>query len=240
MMNLIGRPRQSHIGDVREGKVAPRAGLEPATKRLTVAPHECVRFPRKTAEIIIQDVGVRHVERHSQRLWVPGIASDAYCAATLASDSRHMSESTAQISADKVADLRIKHLEMIQAAVTRMAGFSASLKNHCLTVVTALAGFAVAMKAPTILWIGPIPLLVFALLDAQYLRLERRFRDQFQLIRTRAPGAVPDFDLGLTAPASRSYWSALFSWSILAFYLPLAVSIIAITQFLPSPISVPK
>lgn len=50
------------------------------------------------------------------------------------------------VSEDKVAELRVKHLEMVSGAVRRMAGYSASAKGYCLTLVTAAFGLAVAAK----------------------------------------------------------------------------------------------
>jgi hypothetical protein len=43
---------------------------------------------------------------------------------------------------DKTAELRVKHLEMLQGLITRMAGYGASFKSYCITVVTAVIGFA--------------------------------------------------------------------------------------------------
>jgi hypothetical protein len=38
------------------------------------------------------------------------------------------------VSPEKMAELRVKHLEMLQALITRMAGYGASFKSYCITV----------------------------------------------------------------------------------------------------------
>lgn len=120
-----------------------------------------------------------------------------------------------------LADLRVKHLEMIQAVVARMAGQGATLKNYCLTLITAVAGFGVTLQRPSVILLSLLPITIFALLDAQYLRLERHFRTEFDRVRGGSWADRPDFQI--TADGNTSgYFSALFSWSIMVFYLPLA------------------
>jgi hypothetical protein len=52
------------------------------------------------------------------------------------------------IWAEKVAELRIKHLEMLQTLITRMAGYGAAFKSYCITVTTAVIGFAFTLHRP--------------------------------------------------------------------------------------------
>ena len=47
------------------------------------------------------------------------------------------------ISADKIADMRLKHLELIQAVIARMSNQGATVKNYCITLATTLCGFAI-------------------------------------------------------------------------------------------------
>ncbi len=77
------------------------------------------------------------------------------------------------VSPDKRAELWVKHLEMIQGIVTRIAGYGASLKNYCLTLTTAVCGFAITLQRPLVAALALLPLVIFAVLDAQYLRVER-------------------------------------------------------------------
>ena len=54
-----------------------------------------------------------------------------------------------------------------------------------------------------------------AILDAQYLRVERRFRGLFDQIRGKDWTKLPTFEIGLKTAPQSSYWNALGSWSIL-------------------------
>jgi hypothetical protein len=127
---------------------------------------------------------------------------------------------------EKLADLRVKHLEMVQAVIARVAGQSATLKNYCITVTTAVCGLAVSLQRPCVALLALLPVTIFALLDAQYLRLERRFRGLFNEVRMQRWSAVPSFEISAQAAPASSYWGALFSWSIFMFYTPLAIAVV--------------
>ncbi|MGM4895934.1 hypothetical protein [Tardiphaga sp. 839_C3_N1_4] len=127
---------------------------------------------------------------------------------------------------EKFAELRVKHLEMVQALVTRMAGYGVSFKTYCITVVTAVLGFAFSLKVPNVALLALLPLLTFAAIDAQYLRLERRFRGLFNAVRTQDWATPPSFEINLSSAPPSSYWSALSSWSIVCFYGLLTIGIV--------------
>lgn len=98
-------------------------------------------------------------------------------------------------NSDKFADLRVKHLEMIQSVIARMAGQSAVLKNYCVTLTTVVAGFGITLERPIAVLIGWLPITIFALLDAKYLRLERHFRSRFDVIRKEKWSVRPTFEI---------------------------------------------
>jgi hypothetical protein len=132
------------------------------------------------------------------------------------------------LEASKIADLRVKHLEMVQAVISRIAGQSATLKNYCLTLTSALCGFAITLQRPLVTLLALLPITIFALLDAQYLRLERRFRGLFDKVRTEDWGSIPNFEISSASAPKTSYWAALLSWSIATFYVPLAVAVMIV------------
>lgn len=127
------------------------------------------------------------------------------------------------VSPEKIAELRVKHLEMIQALVTRMASYGASFKNYCITVVTAVIGLGFTLHRPSFAALALLPLIGFAIADAQYLRVERQFRELFDAIRREEWSTMPSFEINLKNASAASYWRAATSWSILGFYGPLAV-----------------
>jgi|AraplaDrversion2_2_1032049.scaffolds.fasta_scaffold106570_2 hypothetical protein len=130
------------------------------------------------------------------------------------------------LAPEKIAELRVKHLEMVQSLVTRMAGYGVSLKNYCITVVTAVLGFSFTLQRPAVAALALLPLIAFALLDAQYLRVERRFRALFDEIRRQDWDTPPTFEINLKAAPAVPYALALRSWSILSFYGPLALGVV--------------
>ena len=89
---------------------------------------------------------------------------------------------------------QIKHLEMIQAVVTRMASNSFQVKTWCVALVTALLGLA-SKEARGIVFIAYFPVLSFWWLDAFFLHQERLFRALFNQVRQQTPGIETDFSL---------------------------------------------
>src|SRR6202041_1498492 len=126
---------------------------------------------------------------------------------------------------EKIAELRVKHLEMLQSLITRMAGYGASFKSYCITVVTAVIGFSFTLHRPGVAALALLPVLAFGVADAQYLRVERRFRDVFNLVRKEGWEQMPTFDINLYSAPAQSYLSAVTSWSIVWFYAPLAIGV---------------
>jgi hypothetical protein len=79
---------------------------------------------------------------------------------------------------------KVKHLELIQAVITRMAGNSALLKGWSVTLSSALIGWAAANNAHVkYVVLGFFPPVFFAVLDAFYLRQERLFRRLYDRMR---------------------------------------------------------
>lgn len=126
---------------------------------------------------------------------------------------------------DRWPDMRMKHLELIQNVVSRMANNSSSLKNYCMTLVAAMIGLSAAVRESDILlYLLPI-ILVFALLDANYLRLERSFRAQYDSVRKGALDTEPDFLITTGWGANHKWYQSLWSWSVFWFYSSLVIAI---------------
>jgi ATP adenylyltransferase len=89
----------------------------------------------------------------------------------------------------------LKQLEFLQAIIARLAGYGATLKNYCLTIVTATVGLTISFKRPEILLVALLPIVGFALLDIEYLRTERRFRELFNVLRQETARNAPTFDM---------------------------------------------
>ncbi|MFD6445917.1 HIT family protein [Promicromonospora sp. NPDC060204] len=135
---------------------------------------------------------------------------------------------------------RRKHLELVQAVVTRMAGASANVKTWLLPVVTALYGFGVTERSAGLALLGLATVLLLMYIDANYLRVEREYRELYDAVaRNAAPVRAFSLDpSGVVVPARpgsrrgrlsavrRAWlpgWSVWRSWSILPFYGVLAL-----------------
>lgn len=139
---------------------------------------------------------------------------------------------------------RRKHLDFIQAVVTRMSAASSNAKAWLLPVVTAAYGYALTQqKADSVALLGLGATLLFAYLDANYLRQEKRFRSLYKAVASGQyniatfslqpddlPSEVPTKEKG-DWPAGTPRWinrllpgpNVWFSWSVGVFYVPVAL-----------------
>jgi len=82
----------------------------------------------------------------------------------------------AYIWKDKL-DAKMKHLEMVQSVITRMANNSFMIKGWCITLVSALLAFAIGKDGnPWLIVVSFLPVIMFWYLDGYFLQQERLFR----------------------------------------------------------------
>lgn len=131
---------------------------------------------------------------------------------------------------------RRKHLDFIQAVVTRMSAASSGAKGWLLPVVTATYGYALTKHADSVAALGIMAVLLFMFLDANYLRQEQAYRRLYVAVARRTRD-VPLFSLdpsdALDPPPSPTNrweaagkivrcwmpgWRVWLSWSIAPFY----------------------
>ena len=79
-------------------------------------------------------------------------------------------------------EAKLKHLEFIQAVITRMATNSFIFKGWAITIATGLAAFAAFDSRRALLVVALFPTLIFWALDAYYLWLEHAFRDLYKTV----------------------------------------------------------
>jgi hypothetical protein len=94
----------------------------------------------------------------------------------------------------KASPERIKHLEFIQATIARQATHSFAVKGWSLTVSAAIYAYAATHLTLWVAIVALLPPVVFAALDAFYLRQERMFR-QLYIDSSRADSDVSVFDM---------------------------------------------
>jgi hypothetical protein len=120
----------------------------------------------------------------------------------------------------------VAHLNMLQGVIARLAGNSASCKTWCSGLVTALWGLGAA-RAPQVLPLALVPVLVFAFLDAYYLAQERHVRQHYQNMASKIQvGTYSRADLFTVGTSTTivAHGKAAFSWSIWPYYTGLAVA----------------
>lgn len=123
-------------------------------------------------------------------------------------------------------DNKIKHLEMVQGVIKRMAGNSFALKGWAVTLVAGI--FVLAGKDTNKLYflISYIPVIVFWFLDAYYLLEERLYRSLYEKVRKTDEKNI-DFSLKVTTAEfgndKNCYLNCLTSKTVMWFYLPLAL-----------------
>ena len=127
--------------------------------------------------------------------------------------------------------LRVKHLEIVQEVIARMSSNSATIKRSSLVVAAAAISVATALGKPLILLFTAALTLVFAFLDARYLRIERCYRDLYDAVRREPPYQQPDFRL--TPPpgsaAAHPVTQLMVSWSVAGLYLSMVLFMLVLT-----------
>ncbi|WP_139337868.1 hypothetical protein [Micromonospora avicenniae] len=91
-------------------------------------------------------------------------------------------------------DDRRKHLDYIQAVVTRMSSASSAAKGWLLPVVTATYGYSLTKKDSSVAILGVGAVLLFGFLDANYLRQEKAYRRLYDAV-ARGTKDIPLFSL---------------------------------------------
>jgi hypothetical protein len=129
---------------------------------------------------------------------------------------------------------RIKHLDMIQAVITRLAGNGFAVKGWAITIAGAFLGFAVNRHDGGLAFVTLVPVGAFWLLDGYLLWAERCFRMLYDAVRDRE-SAVPPFTMAATRsefllPATAqgrkigSWAATMFRPALAVFYVGLSIA----------------
>ena len=115
-----------------------------------------------------------------------------------------------------------KHMDYVQAVITRLANNSFLMKGWALTLSSALLGFAVTQKQAGLALTALVPAMAFWALDTYYLRLERAFRNMYADIAAKT---LRDFKIEPKPYVEKQPWKIGLSISLAIFYL----TVIALT-----------
>ena len=116
-----------------------------------------------------------------------------------------------------------KHLEIMQGTITRMAENSRTCKVWCVTLVSAILVLVARTGEADHALIALAPTVLFYVLDAYYLSLERGFRRSYgSFVRKIHEGQVSISDLYAVVPTGSitrgTLWAMFRSFSVPPFY----------------------
>lgn len=123
-------------------------------------------------------------------------------------------------------DQRIKHLEMIQAIINRMATNSFIIKGWSVTLVSALFALSAKDADGRYVLVSYFPAIIFWILDSYFLYQERLFQNLFDKVRLEA-ASTTDFSMSTKGLiCDRASWeAALVSKTILIFHGTIILTI---------------
>ena len=127
----------------------------------------------------------------------------------------------------KTVEKKIKHLEMIQNIITRLANNSFSLKGWTVIFIAAVLGFVIKESNPNYIPLVLFPIFAFWGLDGYYLRQEKLFRALYDKVRKLDEQDINfEMDTSSIEKEIGSWRSVCFSRTILGFYGPILITIL--------------
>ncbi|MCH8856877.1 MAG: hypothetical protein IIA03_11700 [Proteobacteria bacterium] len=123
-----------------------------------------------------------------------------------------------------------KHLEFIQASISRMSGNLFLLKGWSITLIAALFALAARDANKTYIVVAYFPLFIFWFLDGYFLSMERRFRSLYEHVRKLKEEDI-DFSMSIEPykhDPRNTWFSAVCSRTLLTYYVGLALVMIVL------------
>lgn len=129
---------------------------------------------------------------------------------------------------------KIKHLEMIESVIERMARNSFQLKGWTMTLVSAIIALFAKDADHRFIIFATLPVIGFWLLDSFYLQQERKFRLLYKNIVAKDENDI-DFSMDISMANGTveemkrlCFCRCLFSASEIWFYWIIAVAVIVL------------
>lgn len=130
---------------------------------------------------------------------------------------------------------KLKHLEMIQAVITRMANNSFLVKGWCLTLVSGLLALAGGKDGNAkLVFVTYLPLLMFWYLDGFFLQQERLFRKiyDYKRLQRETDFAISPVDIPSDKKKVDGVVRIMVSKTLLAFYGLTLIAVLVATAIL--------
>ena len=114
---------------------------------------------------------------------------------------------------------KLKHLDLIQGVINRMANNSFLLKGWSVTLISALFALAAKDSNSLFIYLAYFPCVAFWSLDGYFLWQERMYRKLYEKVITVDPESV-DFDMNASKYKSDvdSWFSVCFSVTLRMFH----------------------
>lgn len=126
--------------------------------------------------------------------------------------------------------VKIAHLTMLQGIITRMGANSFALK--ALSASFGSAGIAIMAASdkpsPYYAVAALIPIVMFWLMDAQYLRYERGYRKLFEKVRRGDEVDTYSLDASPFLSEIEHVFKLALSWSVSMFYVAILIAFVIV------------
>ncbi len=123
----------------------------------------------------------------------------------------------------------LKHLEMIQGVINRLASNSFHIKGWSVVLVSALFALAAGNANTSFIALSFFPAIVFWGLDGYFLWEERKFKQLYDRVRKINEDEI-DFSMNTeTVKASAGSWlTATFSTTLIPFHGAIVLAIVIV------------
>jgi len=125
---------------------------------------------------------------------------------------------------------KLKHLEMLQDIIDRMADNSFSLKGWSVVLVSALFALAASDSNTHFVYLAYLPSIMFWILDGYFLWQERLFRKLYDRVRAVSESEI-DFSMDTSSVRNEvSSWAGtMFSRTLLIYHGTILGAVVVIT-----------
>ena len=121
---------------------------------------------------------------------------------------------------------KMKHLELVQGVINRMAHCSFLLKGWSVVLVSGLFVLAAKETNPLFVYLAYLPVTAFWILDGYYLYQERLYRKLYDEVRKTPP---EDIDFGMDASRFEGQGKATWHESTMSMTMRLFHGILFLT-----------
>jgi hypothetical protein len=126
-------------------------------------------------------------------------------------------------------EAKLKHLEMLQNIIARMANNSFFIKGWCITLVSALLALGSQTTNIKLIFITLLPLIMFWLLDAYFLWKERLYRSLYVAISITSEDSINfSMDTSQFAKKTDTWARVAISGTVILFYGTIFFAIIIV------------